>query len=209
MHQLIDFIVSTVSSWGYIGIFIMMAIESSVIPLPSEVVMIPAGYLVYKGEMDAALVVLSGTAGSIFGAVVNYYFAMAVGRPFIRKFGKYFFIPAEKLQNVEDFFSKHGSFSTFSGRLIPVVRHLISIPAGLAAMNMPKFIFYTGTGAGIWVAILTALGYFIGQNENLIKEYFHIITAATLVFLAIASVIYVKLHKRRNAASLNNFEASN
>lgn len=174
----------------------MMAIESSVIPLPSEVVMIPAGYLVFKGEMDLIWVLVSGTTGSIFGAVVNYYFAMVVGRRFIKKYGKYFFIPPEKLQSVEEFFHKHGSFSTFSGRLIPVVRHLISIPAGLAKMNMSKFVFYTGTGAGIWVAILTALGYFIGQNEDLLHEYLRLITICVIVFLAISAILYIKISKR-------------
>jgi len=198
MHQLIDFIVSTVSSWEYIGIFIMMAIESSVIPLPSEVVMIPAGYLVYKGEMQLIWVLASGTFGSIAGAVVNYYFAMFVGRRFIKKYGKYFFIPEEKLETVEKFFHKHGAISTFSGRLIPVVRHLISIPAGLARMNMPKFIFYTGIGAGIWVTILTVLGYFIGQNESLIKQYLKGITIATLVLLAVGLWVYIQWHNKKN-----------
>lgn len=195
MTEIIDFIVSTVSGWGYIGIFIMMAIESSVIPLPSEVVMIPAGYLVFKGEMQLIPVLLSGTFGSIFGAVVNYYGAMFVGRKFIKKYGKYFFTPPEKLVQVEEFFHKHGSFSTFSGRLIPVIRHLISIPAGLARMNMPKFIFYTGTGAGIWVAVLTALGYFIGQNEDLLHEYLKLITLAVLALLALGLLVYIKLNR--------------
>lgn len=197
MQQMIDFIVSTVSGWGYIGIFIMMAIESSVIPLPSEVVMIPAGYLVSKGEMEWIPVLLSGTLGSIFGALVNYYFAMIVGRKFIKKYGKYFFLPADKLVLVEQFFYKHGSFSTFSGRLIPVIRHLISIPAGLARMNIPKFIFYTGTGAGIWVAVLTALGYFIGQNEELLHEYLKLITFVVLGFLTIGLVFYIRLNKSK------------
>lgn len=196
MQQFIDFVVAVVSGWGYIGIFVMMAIESSVIPLPSELVMIPAGYLVFKGEMQFIWVLISGTTGSIFGAVVNYYFAMFIGRKFIQKYGKYFFLEMDKLLYVERFFYKHGAFSTFSGRLIPVVRHLISIPAGLAKMNMAKFVFYTGVGAGIWVTILTILGYFIGQNEALIKQYLHIITIAVLVFLVIAALIYRKFMRK-------------
>lgn len=199
MHQLIDFIVQTVSQWGYVGIFIMMAIESSVIPLPSEVVMIPAGYLVFKGEMDMSLVILSGTFGSLFGALVNYYFAKIVGRKFIAMYGKYFFLPPDKLTQVEKFFDNHGSFSTFSGRLIPVIRHLISIPAGLASMEIKKFSLYTTIGAFIWVAILTMLGYFIGQQQDLIKEYLHIITAAVIAFLAVFLVIYIKVNKARKS----------
>ncbi len=201
MHQFIDYILSTLADWGYIGIFIMMAIESSVIPLPSELVMIPAGYLVFDGKMNMLWVIFSGTTGSIFGAVVNYYFAQIVGRKFIKKYGKFFFMPPEKLQKVEHFFYNHGAFSTFSGRLIPVIRHLISIPAGLANMNMPKFIFYTGTGAGIWVTILAALGYFIGQNEALIKEYLHLITIIVIVFLGIATGIYLKFYKKKHKAN--------
>ncbi len=196
--QIIDFVVSTVSHWGYAGIFIMMAIESSVIPFPSEVVMIPAGYLVYKGEMDMMLVILSGTLGSTFGAVLNYYGAMFLGRKFINRYGKYFFLPHEKLIHVETFFHKHGSFSTFSGRLIPVIRQLISVPAGLAKMNMIKFLFYTTVGAGIWVSILTVLGYFLGQNESLIKEYLRLITVAVLISLAIGAAIYIWMHKRKS-----------
>lgn len=197
MHQLIDFILVTVSNWGYAGIFIMMAIESSVIPLPSEVVMIPAGYLAYTGQMNIFWVIFYGTTGSIFGAVVNYYAAMILGRRFINKYGKYFFLPHEKLVSIESFFHKHGSFSTFSGRLIPVVRHLISIPAGLAKMNMAKFIFYTGTGAFIWVTILTVLGYFIGQNQSLITEYLRYITVFVLVALVIGAVLYLKYHNNK------------
>lgn len=199
IHQIIDFIVQTVSQWGYIGIFIMMAIESSVIPLPSEVVMIPAGYLVFKGEMQLIPVILSGTFGSLAGAVVNYYFAQIVGRKFIKKYGKYFFIPPEKLEQVEKFFHSHGSVSTFSGRLIPVIRHLISIPAGLASMDMKKFAFYTTTGAAIWVGILTALGYFIGHNEELIGKYLPIITISVIAALVIILIIYIKMHRKKTA----------
>lgn len=197
MHELIDFIVTTVSAWGYVGIFVMMAIESSFIPFPSEVVMIPAGYLVYTGEMGLIGVLLSAIMGSILGAIINYYFAMFVGRRFINKYGKYFFIPPEKLVKAEKFFRSHGAFSTFSGRLVPVVRQLISIPAGLAKMDMSKFIFYTALGAGIWSAILTALGYVIGHNEALIKEYLQIITIAVILLLVIATVIYVKITRAR------------
>ncbi len=175
----------------------MMAIESSVIPLPSELVIIPAGYLASKGQMQLVPILLSGTFGSIFGAVVNYYLAMFIGRKIINKYGKYFFIPPEKLQSVEIFFHKHGAFSTFSGRLIPVVRHLISIPAGLARMNMPKFIFYTGAGASIWVAVLMGLGYFIGHEEALIKEYLQIITIAVFAILLFSAVVYIAVNKRR------------
>lgn len=197
MSEIINFILYTVSGWGYTGIFLLMFIESSFIPFPSEVVMVPAGYLIHQGEMSFAPVLLSGMAGSIAGALFNYYFALFVGRKFLQRYGKYFFISPESLEKVEDFFAAHGAFSTFSGRLIPVIRQLISIPAGLARMNMAKFIIYTWLGASIWLIILVLLGYFIGQNQELLQEYLHVIVISILCLLAVAAVFYVKWYKNR------------
>lgn len=202
MAEIIEFILFTVANWGYLGIFCLMTIESSFIPFPSEVVMIPAGYLAFKGEMSLWMILFSGTAGSLFGALINYYLAFFLGRRFLRKFGKYFLLKEDNLDIVEKFFKKHGAFSTFSGRLIPMIRQLISIPAGLAKMNLPKFMFYTSLGSGIWATILTLLGYFIGQNEELIKEYLRLIVVSLLVLIAIAAAIYVKINK--NNEKTNN-----
>ena len=184
LTSIIDFIVQTVSSLGYLGIFIMMFLESSFFPFPSEVVMIPAGYLAYKGEMNIYLVVLFGLLGSLSGALFNYYFAIKLGRVFLMRYGKYILISEETILKMEEFFQKHGHISTFSGRLIPVVRQYISLPAGLARMNILIFSFYTSLGAGIWVIILTLLGYFLGDNEGLIKEYLHYIIIIILILLA-------------------------
>ena len=141
MHAIIDWIVQTVGAFGYIGIFVMMLIESSIFPLPSEVVMIPAGYLCAKGEMNLVIVIVLGTLGSIAGALLNYYLAVKLGRKLILKYGHYVFFKPETLEKVEVFFKTHGSFSTFTGRLIPVIRHYISLPAGLARMNVWLFCF--------------------------------------------------------------------
>lgn len=184
LTTVINFIVETVSSLGYAGIFIMMFLESSFFPFPSEVVMIPAGYLAYKGEMNMYLVILFGILGSLAGALFNYYFAIKLGRTFLMKYGKYVLISEETILKMEDFFKKHGHISTFSGRLIPVVRQYISLPAGLARMNLFVFSLYTSLGAGIWVIILTLLGYFLGGNEALIKEYLHTIIVVILILLA-------------------------
>ncbi|PUE65026.1 DedA family protein [Arcobacter caeni] len=192
LTSIIDFIVQTVSSLGYLGIFIMMFLESSFFPFPSEVVMIPAGYLAYKGEMNIYLVVLFGLLGSLSGALFNYYFAIKLGRVFLMKYGKYILISEEIILKMEEFFQKHGHISTFSGRLIPVVRQYISLPAGLARMNILIFSFYTSLGAGIWVIILTLLGYFLGDNEGLIKEYLHYIIIIILILLAILAFWYYK-----------------
>lgn len=203
LHEIIDFIVKTVGDLGYWGIFMMMFLESSFFPFPSEVVMIPAGYLAYKGEMNLFLAVFAGIAGSLAGAVFNYFLAMRFGRAFIQRYGKYVLIKEETLQKMEDFFAKHGHISTFSGRLIPAVRQYISLPAGLAKMNLLKFSLYTSLGAGIWVLILALLGYFIGHNQELISEYLRIIIVAILVFLAIFILIYVRLKLKKTIFPTN------
>lgn len=192
LENIINFIVETVGSLGYAGIFIMMFLESSFFPFPSEVVMIPAGYLVFKGEMNIYLVILFGILGSLFGALFNYYLSIKFGRKVLIKYGKYFFIKEETVVKMEEFFKSHGHISTFSGRLIPGVRQYISFPAGLAKMNLLIFCIYTSLGAGIWVIILTLLGYFLGNNEVLIKEYLHTIIIVILILLAILGFFYYK-----------------
>ncbi len=192
LHEIVDFIVKTVGDLGYIGIFVMMFLESTFFPFPSEVVMIPAGYLVYKGEMNMLIVLLCGIIGSLAGALFNYFLAIYVGRSILIKYGKYFFIKEKTILKAENFFSKHGHISTFSGRLIPAVRQLISFPAGLAKMNLLSFSIYTTLGATIWIVILTLLGYYIGDNEALIKEYLSTIIYILLGLITIGAIIYYK-----------------
>jgi membrane protein DedA with SNARE-associated domain len=197
LHDIVSFIVDTVSSLGYGGIFVMMFLESSFFPFPSEVVMIPAGYLAAKGEMNIYMVVFAGIAGSLAGAVFNYYLAIKFGRQFLSKYGKYVLVKEETLEKMEDFFAKHGHISTFSGRLIPAVRQYISLPAGLARMNLWKFSLYTSLGAGIWVIILTLLGYFIGENQTLVDEYLKTIIISILGILVIMILLYVRLKMKK------------
>lgn len=161
------------ATWGPLLIFLFMAVESSFIPFPSEVVMIPAGFLAVRGELplgdpvaDAALAVLCGLAGSYAGAFVNYYLAVWLGRPVLYRWGKYFFLPKEKLERAEEIFRRHGDITTFVCRLIPAIRQLISIPAGLARMKLNRFALFTGLGAGIWVTILTWIGYSLGAHTR-------------------------------------------
>ena len=197
LSSVVDFIVQTVGSLGYLGIFIMMFLESSFFPFPSEVVMIPAGYLAYKGEMNIYIAIVVGILGSLAGALFNYYLAIKFGRKFLIKYGKYFFIKEPTIIKMEEFFKSHGHISTFSGRLIPAVRQYISFPAGLARMNLFIFCIYTSLGAGIWVIILTLLGYFLGGNEALIKEYLHTIVIVILVLLAVLGFAYYKRVKNK------------
>ena len=197
LTSIVNFIVETVGSLGYLGIFLMMFLESSFFPFPSEVVMIPAGYLAYKGEMNMFIAIAVGILGSLAGALFNYYLAVKFGRKFLIKYGKYFFIKEPTIVKMEEFFKSHGHISTFSGRLIPAVRQYISFPAGLARMNLFIFCIYTSLGAGIWVIILTLLGYFLGGNEALIKEYLHTIVIVILVLLAVLGFAYYKRVKNK------------
>jgi len=196
LHDIVNFVVDTVGSLGYIGIFIMMFLESSFFPFPSEVVMVPAGYLAYKGEMNIYYAIFSGIAGSLTGALFNYFLAVKFGRKFLVKYGKYFFIKEETITKMEEFFKSHGHISTFSGRLIPAVRQYISFPAGLARMNLLTFSIYTTLGAAIWVVILTLLGYYLGDNEALIKEYLRYIIVVILICLVIIGFWYYKKIKK-------------
>lgn len=196
-HDAIQFIVSTVGAWGYPGIFLLMALESSFFPFPSEVVMIPAGYLAYKGEMNLWLAILAGLGGSLAGALFNYWLAMHLGRPFLLRYGKYILFKEHSLQRMEDFFARHGHISTFTGRLIPAVRQYISLPAGLARMNLAVFSFYTGLGAGIWVTILALLGYTLGHNEEAIRNNLHLVTLITLGAVAVIILLYVRIKLKK------------
>lgn len=197
MHELIDWLVTTIGAMGYPGIFLLMAMESSIFPVPSELVMPPAGYLAQQGKMNIGLAILCGTFGSLLGAYANYFAARHLGRPLLLKYGRYVWITEEKFTRVEDFFLRHGEISTFLGRLLPVVRHLISLPAGLAGMGHIRFSLYTLLGAGIWVTILTYIGYFIGEKRELIMRYSHqavlIVVLSSIVIIA----VYVMFQRRR------------
>ncbi|HKZ16388.1 MAG TPA: DedA family protein [Geobacteraceae bacterium] len=199
MHELISWLVTTIGALGYPGIFILMAMESSVIPVPSELVMPPAGYLAQQGQMNVFIAILCGTLGSLVGAYANYFAARHLGRPLLLKYGKYVWISEQKFARVESFFLRHGEISTFIGRLLPVVRHLISLPAGLAGMNHLKFSLYTLLGAGIWVTVLTFIGYIIGEKQDLIMRYSHQALIVVLICSALLVTVYIRLHRRKTA----------
>ena len=197
IHDIAQTIVEYIGHMGYWGIFFLMFLESTFFPFPSEIIMIPAGYLAFKGEMNVYLVVIIGILGSVLGALFNYYLALHFGRKFILKYGKYVFIKEETLDKLEAFFTKHGELSTFNGRLIPGIRQLISLPAGLAKMNIVTFSIYSALGAGIWVIVLVALGYLLGSNEALISEYLHTATLIALVCVGFITLFYIIRNKRK------------
>jgi membrane protein DedA with SNARE-associated domain len=213
LESVVEWIVNIVGQWGYAGIVVMMFLESSCFPFPSEVVMIPAGYLSSPGylqsanyvaghEMNFWAAIAMGVIGSWLGALFNYYLALWLGRPLLLKWGKYLFISEKSFEKGEKFFQVHGEIGTFTGRLIPVVRQYISLPAGIARMNMAKFLFYTGVGAGIWMIILTWIGYVAGQNEALWRPLLHVATLYAVETCAILVLVYVLIHRLRKRKAM-------
>lgn len=182
---------------GYSGIIILMFVESTFIPLPSELVIPPAGYLISQGQMSWAGVIASGTFGSLLGALFNYAIAVYLGRPFLLKFGKFFGISQRHFAKGENYFLKHGNISTFIGRLILGIRHYISFPAGLWKMNLGKFCFYTAFGAGIWVWVLAYIGYFVGNNRERIAEVSKQWSVYILSGCILLVIVYIFWHKRK------------
>ena len=191
MEQIVAWLVETIGKLGYPGIIALMFLESSFFPFPSEVVVPPAGYLASQGQMNIYLVVLCGILGSLLGAFFNYVIALWLGRPLLMKYGKYFFLPPERFQKVDRFFLDHGEISTFVCRLIPGIRQYISFPAGLARMNLFKFFLYTALGAGIWVVVLAWIGYLVGNNMVLVKQYSHHATLMLMAGIAVLLIIYI------------------
>ncbi len=195
LAELAQWLVQNILDMGYMGIFLLMMIESSFIPFPSEIVLIPAGYLAQQGEMSILAIFLASLFGSLAGAFINYFGALFIGRQLLMRFGKYIFISNSAMEKMESFFQKHGPISTFTGRLIPGIRQLISIPAGLSKMPLLPFTLYTSLGAGIWSMVLIMLGYILGENRELITMYLHQITLAVLGTLVIIVFVYIRRTK--------------
>ncbi len=193
---ILNYLVIFIEKIGYLGIFIGMFLESTFFPVPSEIIMIPAGISAATGTFNIYLVIFMGTFGSLAGALFNYFIAVSFGRAILFKIGKYFFIKPGTIIKIEEYFKKHGHISTFIGRLIPLIRQYISLPAGIARMNIIIFSIYTTLGAFIWCTILTYLGFLIGDNKELIKEYLHISLIACLLICFIITFIYIKKVKK-------------
>jgi membrane protein DedA with SNARE-associated domain len=186
---------------GYASVFILMTMESMVFPVPSEAVMPFAGFLIEQGTFTFWQVILVSTFGSMVGSLISYYIGLFGGMPFVKKFGKYALLDVEELEATERFFKKRGELTIFICRLIPVVRHLISIPAGTGKMNIWKFSIFTILGAGIWNAFLTYVGYVLKSNWERVMKYSHIIDIGVVLFLLVIVGLYVYRHLRRRSAS--------
>lgn len=199
---LIGYLTSVISSIGYSGIAILMALESMVAPVPSEVVMPFAGFLVYTGKFNLIFVIIASSIGSILGSMASYYIGFYGGKPLVLKIGKYLLLEEKHLDFATGFFQKYGSATIFFSRFIPVVRHLISIPAGIGKMNIRKFFLFTLVGATAWNSILVYFGMKLGEKWAEISKYSEIldfIMAALVVIFVIAYII--KFRKKSQAAS--------
>lgn len=185
--------IAFIGNIGYLGIFIGMTLESTFFPLPSELILIPAGVLVANGEFSFFLVLLVSILGSVLGALINYSLALFIGRAAVdalaEKYGKFFFVTKKGLFHSEKFFGEYGEISTFIGRLLPGVRHLISIPAGFFRMKLSSFIFFTALGSGIWTCILLAIGYFF--NEISLETWTENSSVLYLISFLICLIIFI------------------
>ena len=218
VEHFVLWLVDTIGRLGYIGIAVLMAMESSVLPVPSELVMPPAGYLAYQGQMNIWLALLAGTAGSCLGAWANYWAASRIGRWVFVRYGKWVLLTERSLERTEQFFAAHGEIATFVGRLFPVIRHLISIPAGLARMPLRRFFAYTALGASLWCAVLLGVGWIIGRASAALSQsdrralymaYGHRAILWMVPIVAVAVAVYVwRLRRRRSAPQAGSSPAS-
>ena len=199
LHHFVTWLVDFVYHLGYLGIFLMTFVESTFVPIPAEVTMIPAGYLIHQGKLDLVPVLLASILGTVGGAYFNYWLAKRYGRTLFERYGKYLMVTPDKLDKLELFFYRHGAISTFTGRLLPGIRHYISFPAGLARMDLKKFVIYTALGGAIWMTVLVMLGYYIGENEDLMKIYLPKAKVAMVVLIVLAGGVYIWRHRRRKA----------
>ena len=198
IEAFVSSILYLVEVFGYGGIFIMTTLESTFVPIPSEITMVPAGYLIYQDKMHPAPVFLLSVAGTVTGSLINYAIADRYGRKLLLRYPKLFMLDEEKLAKMEQFFQKHGPVSIFLGRLVFGVRHYISFPAGLAKMDLKLFTFYTAAGGSLWVTMLLGLGYAFGGNEEFIATLLPAIKG-TLALIAVGAIIYyLRRHKKKS-----------
>ncbi|MBF0162095.1 MAG: DedA family protein [Magnetococcales bacterium] len=192
-----QFLLDLMGQLDYVAIFWLMAAESSILPVPSEVVMIPAGYLVAQGSLDLGGVVLASSMGSLFGSLASYALALWLGRPLLLRFGRYVWVTAAHLQEAELFVQRHGEISVFVGRFIPGVRHLISMPAGLVRMRLSPFCLYTALGATLWNLLLLILGYLLREQQAWLEQRLSWVVAGALLFAGGVLLFYIVLRRKK------------
>jgi membrane protein DedA with SNARE-associated domain len=194
VNTLIHFVVTTISDSGYLGVFLLMIAEGTIIPIPSEIVMPFSGYLVSTGKFSFGYVIFAGSMGNLVGAIILYLIGKYLGRNFILYYGKYLFLKKSHLELIEKYFKKFGDGSVFVGRMLPIVRGPISLPAGISSMSMTKFIVFTFGGSIIWNSSLTYIGFQLGNRWNEILEYSNYFYIFTAIFAI--SIIVLIVRKR-------------
>ncbi len=194
---LVNHVVNWIGVSGYAGLVVLMALESMVAPLPSEAVMPFAGFLIYEGTFSFHGVVFFSTLGSLIGSLISYYAGLWGGRPFVVRFGKYFLLDVRDLESTERFFTRYGDKTIFFSRFIPVIRHLISIPAGVGEMKPGKFMLYTVVGAGLWNFFLAYAGFRLKSHWNEIRQYGQTIDWIVVVILLAGLAYFIYRHVKR------------
>jgi membrane protein DedA with SNARE-associated domain len=200
INNLANFVIQIISNSGYLGIFALMTAESALIPIPSEIIMPFSGYLASTGKLNPVLIIISGSIGNLVGSLVSYIIGVKLGRGFILKYGKYVLLKKSHLDRTESYFKKYGDRSTFVSRLLPVIRTYISLPAGVAKMNLKKFAIYTFAGSVIWSIMLTYIGIILGEEWTKIRQYSDYIDGAVITGIIIIIIIIVK----KRIGSANN-----
>lgn len=202
LGNLSNFIIQTISNSGYVGIFFLMVAESALIPIPSEVIMPFSGYLVSTGKFNVILVIIAGSIGNLVGALIAYFVGSYLGRGFVLKYGKYVLLKKSHLEIAESYFKKYGDRSTFVSRLLPAIRTYVSLPAGVAKMNLKKFAVFTLAGSTIWNTTLTYIGLKLGNEWNSIRKYSDYFDAIVVIVVIVAIIVYWK--KRKAAQPVND-----
>jgi membrane protein DedA with SNARE-associated domain len=192
-----QFATAFIDRTGYVSVFVLMILESMVFPIPSEAVMPFAGFLVAESKFTVTLVILFSTLGSIVGSLLSYWIGRYGGKPFIDRFGRYLLLNRDDLTATEKFFKKYGEATIFICRFIPVVRHLISIPAGTGRMNLLRFSIYTIVGAGMWNAFLTVCGFYLRKRWETVMHYSHYVDIAVVAILVLGVAYFIKKHLQR------------
>lgn len=190
MENLYVLVTQYIDAWGYWAIFIGMALESANIPIPSELIFGFAGYLVYLGKLNFWLAITYGVLGGLSGSIVSYTIGYYGGRPFVLKYGKYFFVTHKKIELAQHWFDRYGLMAVFAGRLLPVIRTFISLPAGFARIDFSKFILYTTIGSIPWTITLTYLGVMLGENWHILTTYGHQISIYVMILLVVTAVVW-------------------
>lgn len=199
MSEIFNYILNLIDNLGYLGLFFAMLLNGSLIPISSEIFIIPAGYLASKGDFNLFLVIISGSLGSLCGSLLNYFIGYKIGRPFIEKYGKILRIKSESLEKGEEWFRQYGIYAVFFTKFIPTIRQYITILPGILKMSLFKFIFFSFIGDLFVVSFMTLIGYFFGEYRHIVKQYVDEIYIAlfSLILLSIIVYIFYRLFKRR------------